>query len=85
MCGRTFSGAPATPSVVQVDQSGQLSVVGAGEAVITASFGDAAASLHITVGEEEDLSGDGTGGTGTDAAAGDRCIGFGRAGRCRGE
>jgi hypothetical protein len=59
------------PSVVQVDQNGQLTVVGAGEATVTASFGDAAASLHVSVGEEENLSGGGAGGAGMTSGTGD--------------
>jgi hypothetical protein len=55
---------------VQVDQEGKLTVVGPGEATVSASFGDAAASVHISVGEEEDLSGGGAGDAGEGAGTG---------------
>ncbi|MBO4330610.1 MAG: hypothetical protein J5827_00885, partial [Oscillospiraceae bacterium] len=50
-------------SIVSVAPDGTLSVIAPGEAVITASFGESAVSVHVTVGEEEG----GEGGTGTAA------------------
>lgn len=51
------------PSVVSVDGGGRLTVLRKGEAVVTAYFDDyeLSASLHIVVGDEESLGGDGEG------------------------
>jgi hypothetical protein len=54
-------------SVAAVAADGTISVHAAGDAVITASFGDSSVSVHVTVGEEE--SG-GAGGDGSGTAAG---------------
>jgi hypothetical protein len=63
-------------SVVKVDGSGRLTVVGPGDAVVTASFGSSSAATNVHVGADETAettagTGTGTGnGTGTGAGTG---------------
>ena len=57
-------------SIVTVSPDGTISVLAAGEAVITASFGNSSTSVNVTVGEEPDSEGAGAGSTGNGSLSG---------------